>query len=135
MLAENWTAAIATAGGTPAAPNSVEESMPDLRGPELLMVYALDSLQLKASFSEALDTSRLSPENFTFNPSLPLESVEVVEQNQLLLQLEGPLVAGEEYNLLVENITDCSGNIIEEASSEAMVVYPRPAGPGDVLMR
>ncbi|WP_017730179.1 lamin tail domain-containing protein [Nafulsella turpanensis] len=130
--AENWTAATATAGGTPAAPNSVQEAMPDLRGPELLMVYAIDSLHLKILFSEAVDTARLSPENFLLNPSIPFQSVEVMEPGVILLQLQEPLTAGESYTLVINNFTDCSGNLVTEASAE--VVYPKAAEAGDVVL-
>lgn len=129
----NWTASMATAGGTPAKENSVATSHPDLRGPELLQAFATDSMHIQLLFNEALDTAGFFPAWFQLQPAVPVAGIKVLQADRLELQLAAPLSLSENYFLQLSNIRDCSGNLLQE-SERMEVAFPQPAVSGEVLV-
>jgi hypothetical protein len=131
--AANWSVAVASAGGTPAAMNSIAASKPDLTGPELLQAYAADSLTIQLLFNEPLDTTSFSLNWFQIQPDIAVEAVHVLQQDGLELMLTAPLSSEITYILAVSNIQDCSGNLLQEVG-EIAVAFPKPAADGDVVI-
>lgn len=131
--AVNWSASMASAGGTPAAENSIAASKPDLSGPELLQAFVTDSFRIQLLFDEPLDTTRFSLNWFRLQPEMEIEAVRALQQNRLELQLAEPLSSSVTYLLDVRNLQDCSGNLIKEVQG-THVAFPQPASPGDVVL-
>ena len=131
--AANWTASMATAGGTPAKENSVATNKPDLRGPELLQAFATDSLHIQLVFNEALDTASFSLSWFQLQPAISVAGIKVLQSDRLELQLAEPLSVSENYFLQLSNIRDCSGNLLQQAESIALA-FPQPAAKGEVVL-
>lgn len=134
--AANWSASVAAAGGTPAAVNSIAANKPDLKGPELLQAYAIDSLRIQAVFNEPLDTSRLSVMQVSLEPFLPVRELRAApgQPDRLLILLSESLSASASYQLQLNNLTDCSGNLIRHEHAETAVAIPQEALPGDVVI-
>lgn len=134
--AANWAASVAAAGGTPAAVNSIAARKPDLKGPELLQAYTIDSLNIQAIFNEPLDTSRLSVSQVSLEPFLPVRNLQAAtdQPERLLILLSKPISAAYSYQLRLNNISDCAGNLIRQEHAQAAVAIPEKALSGDVLL-
>lgn len=132
--AANWAASVAAAGGTPAAVNSIAVNKPDLKGPELLQAYAIDSLRIQAVFNEPLDTSSLSVSRVSLEPLLAVRELRAApgQPDRLMILLSEPLSAAVSYQLQLNNLTDCSGNLIQPGHAKTAVAVPQEAVPGDV---
>lgn len=133
--ASNWLASGAAAGGTPSGVNSVSANKPDNMGPELLLIFVQDSLNIRLLFNEATDTTKLSGVSAELRPKIPGINLFPVadEPESLLLRLNAPLTAGQEYQLDLSGLTDCSGNLMEPLKGAA-VAFPLNAGEGDVVL-
>ncbi len=129
----NWAAAVAHTGGTPAAPNSIAAAKPDLTGPELLQAYVLDSLSIQLLFNEPLDTTNFSLSWFRIKPEITIEAVYVLQPDRLGLQLATPLSPSTTYLLTLNNLQDCSGNLLQEVREERLA-FPQAAVRGDVVI-
>jgi hypothetical protein len=134
----NWSASVATAGGTPAAKNSIAAIKPDLKGPRLLQAYALDPSNILAIFNEALDTASLSVSQVSIRPNLEIQHVSTSggRSDRLLIRLAEPLsISGSgHYQLSFHRLTDCSGNLIMQEHAQATIAVPEEAQPGDVVL-
>ncbi len=132
--AANWSAATGHSGGTPGQANSIATAKPDLTGPRLLQAYSTGPFTVQLVIDEAVDTTRLQPANFNLQPSVPIEKVQPDPLNpeRLLLTFIEPLDSNGDYSLRLRNITDCSGNLMQESFSEAGIIFPVAAGPGEV---
>lgn len=134
--AANWSASVAATGGSPAAANSIAASKPDLKGPALLQAYSIDSLTVRAIFNEPLDTSRLQASQVSLEPFLPIRAVRAVwdQPESLLIMLSESLSESENYQLRFNNLTDCSGNLLQPEKAETAVAIPQEALPGYVVL-
>jgi hypothetical protein len=111
----NWKASIDPTGGTPGRRNSVDGVSNDTAPPQLLRTYALDSITVVALFDESLDSlSATALSNYSFSNNLVLSSVtpQLPLFNSVLLKLSSPLQKQTVYNLTVNNIRDCKGNVV-----------------------
>lgn len=112
----NWKASIDSRGGTPGAKNSVDGKNPDQTAPALLRAAAIDSVTMVLTFSEPLDRSEgAKPSNYNISDGInsPIAAVVISPVfNQVQLKLATPVVTGKVYSVTANNITDCSGNIV-----------------------
>ena len=111
----NWKASIDPTGGTPGTRNSVDGVSNDTAPPQLLRTYALDSITVVALFDESLDSlSATALSNYSFSNNLVLSSVtpQLPLFNSVLLKLSSPLQKQTVYNLTVNKIRDCKGNVV-----------------------
>ena len=133
--AANWSASVHHSGGSPAAANSIAADKPDLRGPQLLQAFALDSLTIYADFNEAIDTSFLLSASTALSPSLAIQHLKAfpAKPDRLLVKLQAPLSKGSEYNIRFQNLLDCSGNLLQADFATAIVAVPEPALEGDLV--
>ncbi len=111
----NWLASEATAGGTPGSINSVFTTTPDTNNPLLEQALIITSTQLKITFSEAMNESSLIAATYNLEPPNTVQAITVADDAlSVEVTFDQPLVAGENYQLTIENATDCIGNLLEE---------------------
>ena len=87
----------------------------DRSPPRLLKVNVEDSLAIRLSFSEGLDsTTAADTASYRIHPQIgaPL-SVDLVASDQLVLGLDRPLSANKTYHLVIKDVADPSGNICD----------------------
>ncbi len=115
--ANNWKASTDTRGGTPGAKNSVDANNPDNVAPALIRAAAVDSIHIVLTFSEPVDSARASiVANFNISEevSIPAAAVAIAPSfTKVQLTLATPLVNNKIYTITAENISDCSGNLIQ----------------------
>jgi len=113
---DNWIASADNRGGTPGIKNSVDGNNSDQKIPALLRTYTIDSITIRALFDEPMDSSISSiPANYQLTNGIGLAvSAKPLPPlfNEIELTFSPPMRANEVYQLVVNNITDCSGNSI-----------------------
>ncbi|MCU0450877.1 MAG: lamin tail domain-containing protein [Bernardetiaceae bacterium] len=109
--ADNWTASVAPAGGTPGLPNSVRRPNPDRTPPVLLEARAESPTQLRLRFSEGLDSaSTLVPDHYQLPDGPAIVARQWLNPQEVGLTLAAPLQPGRSYRLLVRDLRDCAQN-------------------------
>lgn len=131
--ASNWRASSATAGGTPGVQNSIYAIIPDTQPPTLISVQILNDVTIEVLFSEAMDASSLVGANYFITPTIATGDVFPNGTNGATVALLQPLEPGTVYTLVVEDVSDCPGNVITGGNT-AQFALPEPAEAGDVVI-
>lgn len=115
--ANNWKASTDIRGGTPGAKNSVDANNPDNIAPALLRAAAVDSIHVVLTFSEPVDSAKAAVTanyNISDGISTPVDAVAIFPVfNKVQLTLAAPLLKSKVYTITADNISDCSGNLIQ----------------------
>ncbi len=123
---DNWTASVDPAGGTPGWPNSVRKANPDRFGPKVVRALVVSDTVVRVRFNERLSRSSL-PE-ITLSDGLSVREVLWrAGQKEIVVVLNRPLQPGINYALAVRGVTDCSGNLIDEAHAGTTFTLPEAA--------
>jgi hypothetical protein len=132
---DNWAVSEDPSGGTPGKQNSIFANKPDLTGPLLLTVTPLSSTILKLAFNEKLE-SDMSAVVFSLTPSVTISKKYFADRalRVVMLELSDALAVREFYTLQVSNLTDCSGNFIQQDFSTLSFVLPEAADSLDVVI-
>jgi Lamin Tail Domain/Bacterial Ig-like domain len=132
---DNWTASTDLSGGTPGKVNAVNDITPDLVGPKLLAITEISSNELLLTFDERL-AKDIAVSSFTISPSIAVFSASFTSSalNQIKLSLSTKLQASQNYTIEINDLRDCSGNIIQAAHSKADFELPLPAAFRDILI-
>lgn len=131
--AGNWTASNDPLGGTPGAQNSVFAIITDNTPPTLVSVLVSSATSIVLVFSEAMDAASLLGGDYSFDPTLAVSQVLVVNSSTVELVLSTPLVVGTLYQVTAANVNDCPGNAIA-GSNTATFALPEPVAVGDVVI-
>ncbi|MBK6474071.1 MAG: lamin tail domain-containing protein [Flavobacteriales bacterium] len=131
--ASNWRASVAPAGGTPGTQNSIFAIIPDTQPPSLLNVQVVSPTSLIVVFSEAMDASSLVGANYFITPLIATGDVFPNVTNGATVELLQPLVEGVVYTLVVEDASDCTGNLIS-TNNTVNFALPEPVDSGDVVI-
>ncbi|HVM87269.1 MAG TPA: lamin tail domain-containing protein [Puia sp.] len=119
----NWKASTDPRGGTPGQKNAVDGINKDGLAPTLLRTYTIDSSTIVAVFDETVDSSNASEvSNYMVDNNIGNPISVTVKQplfNEVLLKLPVKLNADTVYHLTANNITDCSGNVLDNNSAKA----------------
>ncbi len=111
---DNWTSSKAEKGATPGGVNSVAASLPDTEGP-VIVSHGYSGRQLTLMFNERLGLNRINdPENYTVaGAAVDLDSISVdAYGGQVRLYFNRMALSGEIFEIQIENIEDCSGNVM-----------------------
>jgi len=132
---ENWEASEDAKGGTPGKTNSVNANKPDLTGPKLVSVAAIQANELLLVFNEKLEKP-LSITLFSFEPSIEISTAVFTSQSlkEVKLTLSENLAPRQLYTVAITNLRDCSGNFIKEAFNSLSFALPELAEAGDLLL-
>ena len=128
---ENWGESPNEMLGTPGLTNEVQ---PDSDPPELLSIEFLSGQGFQLVFSKRMDAETATHrENYRINPALPISLV-MVQNNRVTLIIDGDLVDEQIYEILVENVTDIFGNLIEPVSRAIHYFEISDAKPNDLVI-
>ncbi|GAB4251335.1 MAG: hypothetical protein Tsb0034_30350 [Ekhidna sp.] len=102
-------------GGTPGAQNSVFDDTPDTVPPSVTSFGF--STFLTINFSEVMDAESLTSGNYSIE-GLSVQSVEAVGDlpTSIRITFAEEVGLGQQYELTLSNLADCSGNMIEPTS-------------------
>lgn len=132
----NWIASEDDSGGTPGRLNSVLRQMPDNLGPRLESAYGLSSDSILLVFNEKLDESSIYNGEYSLSDNLVVQGIESSDlQNvYLILSDQTPLLSGKRYNINVDNLSDCPGNLIDSEFRRSDFFLVEEAFEGNVLI-
>jgi hypothetical protein len=113
---DNWSASTHPSGGTPGRKNSIYASKPDITAPSILSICRNNNT-LEINFSETLDASSASSENFYSvdngigNPNSVTYNFPF--NNVFTLTFDSSFNENTSYNLTINSdLSDCAGNKI-----------------------
>lgn len=111
----NWKTSTNPRGGTPSKQNSVRGLNPDNAPPQLIRAYLRDANYLELHFNEPLDSTSFAHNNFTINNSInPLKTLGTIPfYSSTVLQFTNAFVRDEVYQITIDSLRDCAGNIIQ----------------------
>lgn len=132
----NWTASVDPKGGTPGKVNSVNEFRPDLTGPQLLQAIALDEEMLLLRFNEKISDESLKSIKITLSDNLNADEVFFQDQGKtaLIIRISPRLIPSKVYQVKIEDVYDCPGNVIQDAFKDKSFVLTEAAEVGDVAI-
>jgi hypothetical protein len=131
----NWLASDDEKGGTPGKQNSIFANKPDLTGPKLVSLSIANSREIILVFDEKLDEN-VSSSRLVLEPNVGVESATFtdISLRNLRLVFQEPLVVGVLYQLQIENLSDCNGNVIQGDFNRLPFALPEAAESGDLLV-
>jgi len=131
---ENWTASEDPRGGSPGFQNSVFAHKPDLTGPTLASIVPVNATLIHLQFDEKLETPVSSSITVSIAPSIATSSIFFADGTLTSLEvvLANELQSGVVYTLGVDNIHDCSGNLIQKDFSSKQFGLPEVADSLDL---
>ncbi len=111
----NWKASVDATGGSPAVINSVNAINADATAPKLLRAYLSSTTQITLLFDEPIDNSSAAiaanysmSDGISITNALPLS----ISFDRVSLTLSTSLLPNKIYTIIVNNVKDCSGNVI-----------------------
>lgn len=134
--ANNWKASTDSKGGTPGAKNSVDGNNPDNVAPALLRAAAIDSVTIILTFNEPVDSANATNiSNYNISDGITAATAVAIAPafSKVQLTLNTPVAKGKAYTLTANNITDCSGNVIQ-AVKTAKVGLAEPVDNTDIVI-
>ncbi len=127
----NWSASVADQGGTPGKENSVNQSNPNLLGPEVLTVLAPDDSTVIVAYNEWIQPEIEILEATILPPTGVTEILTGALPNALRINLSNKLLASIPYELQLKGVRDCNGNLASVKTST--FVLASPADSGDLV--
>ncbi|MFK7954231.1 MAG: lamin tail domain-containing protein, partial [Ekhidna sp.] len=133
----NYGLSAAPEGGTPGKENSIFDDTPDTIAPILESISVVSSTELKVTFNEPLDkTSAESIANYSIEGDVSISSAILLDTINNVVQLTvSSLPSAQIKTLIINNVTDLSGNSIDDNSSiEFEYLATQLAIKGDILI-
>ena len=112
---DNWKASVDISGGTPGRKNSVNAINKDENAPKLLRAFAVNSNTVTLIFDKPIDSLKAATVNhYTFDNNISAVSAAAVSPffNKVDIRINNSITPGIIYTIIVNNISDCAGNII-----------------------
>ncbi|MGY3052898.1 hypothetical protein ACVWYG_001094 [Pedobacter sp. UYEF25] len=135
---QNWGATMDASGGTPGKQNSIYRAQVSSEIPRLLSYNVVDSVTVEIVFSKPVDSVAASKLiNYQINNGVgnPVEiRFSSAIFDKAVLAFGTPLIRGKENMLLISNITDCAGNLIDPNANFAKLFLAKKIAQNDVLI-
>lgn len=138
MGIQNWMGSVAATGGTPGQQNSVYQSQLGSLAPKLLNAIIVNDYTIKLTFSKSIDSlSAVNLTNYRLNNGIGFP-VSVLPQGSaftsVLIQFANPISRGITHSLILSNLTDCAGNLIDATSNTVELFLAKEIKAGDILI-
>ncbi|MFK7787043.1 MAG: lamin tail domain-containing protein [Crocinitomicaceae bacterium] len=129
----DWQLSTDASGGTPAAQNSVFDTIPDTTNPEIAFLLAIAPDGLIIDFNEGMDSTSLANAQFSFTPSLGISNSFVPSDpaTSQILQFNQNLSGSQTYTIEIQNAADCWMNTTTLIGEFAL---PEIAVKGDLVI-
>jgi hypothetical protein len=135
---QNWGASMDISGGTPGKINSIYQAGINPEPLKLLSVNVLDSVTLSLQFNRFIDsTSAVLPSHYNLNNGVgqPISGVAVAPNfTEVQLTFGAPLSRGLTYTLSSNQVSDCSGVLIQTPNNSSDFFLPQKILVGDLLI-
>lgn len=130
--ADNWIASIDSNGGTPGRRNSVDGMITDTVKPRILSYEIISLNTIAINFSERIDVAQLqNVANYSLNNGIGNPQSAIASDTRVTLTFATDLDTSLIYLLTIQNLSDCSGNIMLPVSLPIIFFTP---SAGDVVI-
>lgn len=132
----NWKASTDLRGGSPGIKNSVNALNADQTGPSLEKAYAIDSVTIVAVFNEPVDSLKgATIANYFLDGGINILSAITLSPlfDKVQLKLFLPMQSNIVYNITVNDVTDCKGNVIGSIN-KTKIGLPVDAAPLELVI-
>ncbi|WP_215224236.1 lamin tail domain-containing protein [Echinicola shivajiensis] len=121
--------------GTPGKENSVFDPTPDQIKPKLLKAIVINPNTIILEFDEALKPN-LDNAVWQFTPNMEIKNVDFHPSslNKISISFEESLKEKKAYQIMVEGLRDCSGNLIAPLKNQASFQIPSIAEKGEIIL-
>ncbi|UCS94174.1 lamin tail domain-containing protein [Echinicola marina] len=121
--------------GTPGKENSVFDASPDQIKPKLIKAMVKTPNNLILEFDEALSPD-LGHAQWEFTPSLEIKAIEFHQNsaNTISIIFEENLTEEIAYQVKVEGLRDCSGNLLDTNDNQTNFQIPSIAEKGEIIL-
>ncbi|WP_375579686.1 lamin tail domain-containing protein [Marivirga tractuosa] len=111
----NWRASEANEGGTPGSENSILDLEFTGNAPEIISFKAISPTQLEIQFDKTMNLNSLSDAEYIVTPENGISEILVEDSidNAIMLNLTNELVNQINYEITIDKVEDCNGNISE----------------------
>ena len=135
---QNWGASMDISGGTPGKINSIYQDGINPAPLQLLSVTVLDSVTLSLQFNRFVDSiSAVLTSHYNLNNGVgqPISGVAVAPNfTEVKLKFGAPLSRGLMYTISSNQVSDCSGVIIQAPNNSSEFFLPQKILVGDLLI-
>jgi hypothetical protein len=116
---KNWTASNASDQASPGQENSVFDNSFTVEF-NLVTASAISLNQIELVFSKLVNPSLVTASNFAFNQNVNVISATLSSDqfNVVILEVSPNLEVGVEYEVTALNMTDCAGDLLQNATAE-----------------
>lgn len=123
---DNWKASTGSNGGTPGVINSVYDTTPDVTAPSITAINVLSNSQIEVIFSETIDTTSITIPNLTFTIGRTATLITNVGNsfNSVLIDVTPVLDTAVVYQLTIDSLMDCSGNMLTTSHNFVLANAP-----------
>lgn len=123
---DNWKASTSSNGGTPGVINSVYDTTPDVTAPSITAINVLSNSQIEVIFSETIDTTSITIPNLTFTVGRTATLITNVGNsfNSVLIDVTPVLDTAVVYQLTIDSLMDCSGNMLTTSHNFVLANAP-----------
>lgn len=123
---DNWKASTSSNGGTPGAINSVYDTTLDVTAPSITAINVLSNSQIEVIFSETIDTTSITIPNLTFTIGRTATLITNVGNsfNSVLIDITPVLDTAVVYQLTIDSLMDCSGNMLTTSHNFVLANAP-----------
>ena len=112
---DNWRSSVAFSGGTPGEVNSVYDPSPDTTRLRITSIEIISQSELKIVFNKRLEALHYREAVFQINEIASDSFIVNKKQSDfVILQLNTPVQSFTTYELKIEGLLDCWGNLLEE---------------------
>ena len=131
----NWKGSTSLNGGTPGAANSVTGSVSDNLAPELTRAVPISATEVLLEFNEKLDSASTQTASILIDNGIGITARVFVLPNtkEILLQLDQALDDATTYTVTVNNLQDCSGNLMT-VENNYIIHLPQTVEAGDIII-
>ena len=112
----NWMASMDNSGGTPGRRNSVFQSFDSTNISVKNIIAEADSILIEFNKSFNAATAN-NPQNFHIEKGITALAVQVIAGNKVILKLDQPLQEGIIYTIIIKDLFDCNGKVIDPLKS------------------
>lgn len=133
---ENWKASEDPRGGSPGLQNSVFEIIPDITGPEIGNVLVKNPNHVMVWFNEKIHTKTIRAGNVDISPANEIDSLDYEGPftNNITIRFKNALSPNTLYTVEINNVTDCSGNLIHKTKNSFQFALAVAADPMNLVI-
>ena len=129
----NWIGSSNPLGGTPGLQNSAYNITPNSSPLQITQTSALEPNLLEVYFNKGLDSLSVFNANYTFSPTLTINTITVTEKfpRKVIYEFNENLISSQNYQFTIGNLSDCW---MTNSTLNGQFILPDSVAVGDLVI-